>query len=179
MRVLRVSVLSLGLAALVAAPLTLANAEEIQADVYLATNEGQGAKVGKAVFADKEGGVEIDVDFQGLPPGLRGFHVHEIPDCSPTSKDGQVIPAGAAGGHFDPHKTGKHLGPGGGGHLGDLPALTVGDDGKAQIKLELKGVKAADFKDRSLMIHAGGDNYSDEPAMLGGGGARIACGILR
>jgi len=28
------------------------------------------------------------------------------------------------------------------------------------------------------MIHAGGDNYSDSPAPLGGGGARIACGVL-
>jgi Cu-Zn family superoxide dismutase len=29
------------------------------------------------------------------------------------------------------------------------------------------------------MIHAGGDNYSDEPASLGGGSARIACGIIK
>jgi Cu-Zn family superoxide dismutase len=28
------------------------------------------------------------------------------------------------------------------------------------------------------MIHEGGDNYSDEPAPLGGGGARIACGVI-
>jgi len=28
------------------------------------------------------------------------------------------------------------------------------------------------------MIHAGGDNYSDEPAKLGGGGARMACGVV-
>jgi len=29
----------------------------------------------------------------------------------------------------------------------------------------------ADVKGRSIMIHAGGDNYSDQPAPLGGGGA--------
>ena len=28
------------------------------------------------------------------------------------------------------------------------------------------------------MIHAGGDNYSDEPQPLGGGGGRIACGVI-
>jgi len=28
---------------------------------------------------------------------------------------------------------------------------------------------------RALMIHAGGDNYADEPEPLGGGGAR--CGL--
>jgi superoxide dismutase, Cu-Zn family len=27
------------------------------------------------------------------------------------------------------------------------------------------------------MIHAGGDNYADTPKALGGGGARIACGV--
>jgi Copper/zinc superoxide dismutase (SODC) len=36
-----------------------------------------------------------------------------------------------------------------------------------------------DVKGRSVMIHAGGDNYSDQPAPLGGGGARIACGVAR
>jgi superoxide dismutase, Cu-Zn family len=30
----------------------------------------------------------------------------------------------------------------------------------------------------SIMIHSGGDNYSDQPAPLGGGGARIACGVV-
>jgi Cu-Zn family superoxide dismutase len=28
------------------------------------------------------------------------------------------------------------------------------------------------------MVHAGGDNHSDHPAMLGGGGARMACGVV-
>ena len=28
------------------------------------------------------------------------------------------------------------------------------------------------------MIHVGGDNYSDMPLPLGGGGARIACGVI-
>ena len=32
---------------------------------------------------------------------------------------------------------------------------------------------------KALMIHAGGDNYSDEPKPLGGGGARVACGVIR
>jgi Cu-Zn family superoxide dismutase len=29
------------------------------------------------------------------------------------------------------------------------------------------------------MIHGGGDNYADAPALLGGGGARVACGIVK
>jgi Cu-Zn family superoxide dismutase len=34
------------------------------------------------------------------------------------------------------------------------------------------------IRGKALMIHAGGDNYSDRPAPLGGGGARIACGVI-
>jgi Cu-Zn family superoxide dismutase len=34
------------------------------------------------------------------------------------------------------------------------------------------------IRGRSIMIHAGGDDYSDAPAPLGGGGARIACGAI-
>ena len=29
------------------------------------------------------------------------------------------------------------------------------------------------------MIHDGGDNYADDPKPLGGGGGRIACGVIR
>jgi Cu-Zn family superoxide dismutase len=29
------------------------------------------------------------------------------------------------------------------------------------------------------MIHSGGDNYSDVPEKLGGGGGRIACGVIK
>jgi superoxide dismutase, Cu-Zn family len=29
------------------------------------------------------------------------------------------------------------------------------------------------------MVHAGGDNFSDQPEPLGGGGGRIACGIIK
>jgi Cu-Zn family superoxide dismutase len=179
MNMLRVTVLNLGFAALAATLPVLAHAGEASVDMHLASKEGEGDKIGRVIFTDNEGGVDVMVDLHGLTPGLHGFHVHENPDCSPTSKDGQVVPAGAAGGHFDPHKTGKHLGPGGGGHLGDLPALAVGDDGKVKTTLHLNGVKAEDFKNRSLMIHVGGDNYADQPAPLGGGGARFACGVFR
>ncbi len=35
-----------------------------------------------------------------------------------------------------------------------------------------------ELKGRSLMIRAGGDNYSDLPEKGGGRGARIACGVM-
>ncbi len=83
------------------------------------------------------------------------------------------------GAHYDPDATKAHKGPEGGGHKGDLPKLVVSDKGEAKEKLEVKGVKLADFQGHALMIHAGGDNYSDAPKPLGGGGERIACGVAK
>jgi len=157
----------------------LVRAETTKAEVFLATEKGPGASVGTVTFTDTPAGLEIKTDLKGLPPGKHGFHVHEKADCGAVEKDGKGMPAMAAGGHYDPEKTGKHLGPDNGGHLGDLPVLTVADDGTAKETLTVKKAKASDFKGRSLMIHAGGDNYSDEPAPLGGGGTRIACGIIK
>jgi Cu-Zn family superoxide dismutase len=86
----------------------------------------------------------------------------------------------AAGGHFDPADTGKHLGPNGDGHKGDMPVLIIDTSGKATKPIIIvPHLTLADAKGHSIMIHAGGDNYSDQPEPLGGGGARIACGIVK
>lgn len=85
----------------------------------------------------------------------------------------------AAGGHFDPGHAGKHLGPAGAGHKGDLPALSVADDGKATKVVVAPNLKLADIAGHAIVIHAGGDNYLDDPKPLGGGGARIACGVVK
>ena len=87
-------------------------------------------------------------------------------------------PGLAAGGHYDPANTGKHLGPYAQGHLGDLPALYVDADGTATTPVLAPRLKLEDLAGRSIMIHAGGDNYSDSPKSLGGGGARVACGTI-
>ena len=55
----------------------------------------------------------------------------------------------------------------------------VSDKGDAKDKIEVKGLTLADFRGKSLMIHEGGDNYSDTPKPLGGGGTRIACGVVK
>jgi Cu-Zn family superoxide dismutase len=93
-------------------------------------------------------------------------------------KDDQMAAAITAGGHLDPAKTGKHEGPMGHGHSGDLPALNVGADGKATQPVTAPHLKVADLHGHALMIHAGADNYSDQPKPLGGGGARVACGVV-
>jgi Cu-Zn family superoxide dismutase len=55
----------------------------------------------------------------------------------------------------------------------------VGADGAAGTAVTAPRLtKLAEVKGKALMIHAGGDNYADKPAPLGGGGARIACGVI-
>ena len=89
-----------------------------------------------------------------------------------------MVPALAAGGHLDPKETNRHREPWGDGHLGDLPPLYMTTDGTAVNPVHGPRLKLADVRNRSLMIHAGGDNHSDDPLPLGGGGARVACGVI-
>lgn len=140
--------------------------------------KGIGEAIGDVTLVQTAKGVQFKPDLHGLPPGEHGFHVHEQPDCRPGEKDGKTGAALAAGGHYDPSKTGKHLGPKGKGHLGDLPKLVVGDDGRATQAVIAPRIKLKDVANRALMIHAGGDNFADQPQALGGGGARIACGVI-
>jgi len=165
--------LSSACAAAVAAP------AETQVTMNMVSEKGAGAAVGEVVVSETRYGVVFTPKLSGLPAGLHGFHVHETGDCGTNEKDGKKVAAGAAGGHLDPAGTKKHGTPWGDGHLGDLPALYVDKDGKAANPVLAPRLKLADVKGKALMIHAGGDNYSDQPAALGGGGGRIACGVIK
>jgi len=134
--------------------------------------------IGTITASNSGYGLMLRPALKGLPPGLHGFHVHENPSCEAAPKDGVVTAGQAAGGHFDPAKTGRHDGPYGAGHLGDLPAIYVDSEGKAETVVLAPRLKLADLAGHSLMIHAGGDNHADHPAPLGGGGARMACGVV-
>lgn len=141
--------------------------------------QGGGALRGEVVITEGAYGLVIQPDLKGLPAGIHGFHFHENPSCAPMQKDGQWVAALAAGGHFDPEKTGTHAGPFGQGHLGDLPALYVDAEGRANYPVLAPRLKSlAQIKGRALMLHAGGDNHQDHPAPLGGGGARLVCGVV-
>ncbi len=157
-----------------------ADAAQAFANLYLTTPDGRGAAVGSAIFSDGGAGAHIRLSLHGLPPGEHGFHVHAKGSCDPTMKDGMPVLAGAAGGHYDPNLSGKHEGPAGMGHVGDLPVITVGADGAASGTLDAPRIRdVSSLRGHTLMIHAGGDNYSDTPAPLGGGGPRMACGLIQ
>lgn len=141
-------------------------------------DQGAGKIIGIVKLSDSDKGLVIDPDLGELTPGQHGLHIHQNPSCDVGVKDGKKVAGLAAGGHYDPNNAGSHQGPQGKGHLGDLPALEVKEDGSATRSLVAPRLKLAQLHGRSLMIHEGGDNYSDNPKPLGGGGARVACGII-
>ncbi|EMK3757711.1 MULTISPECIES: superoxide dismutase [Cu-Zn] SodC [unclassified Providencia] len=168
---------------LLAALFTAGTAYAAQSTVVLkeATPTGDGKAIGEVVITETEYGLLFTPKLAGLQAGVHGFHVHENPSCEPADKDGKSVPALKAGGHLDPVKTGVHKGPyDNSGHLGDLPGLVADSQGNANYAVlapRLKSLK--DVQERALMVHVGGDNYSDNPEALGGGGARMACGVIK
>jgi len=151
----------------------------LHAQMMLATAGGPGAPVGDVTIISSVDGARFIVDLHGLPPGDHGFHVHVNGSCAPGPVNGAAAPAGAAGAHFDPDHNDAHMGPMGFGHKGDLTYLTVKADGTDRETLVAPHIRDTfALKGRTLVIHAGGDNYADDPKPLGGGGGRIACGVI-
>lgn len=155
-----------------------AAAQEAEVTMRKTAQISLGAEIGTVHLADSEHGLLLTPNLSGLEPGIHGFHVHENGSCMSAEKDGKMVPGLAAGGHFDPGATESHEGPYQHGHFGDLPALFVTEDGMATTPVLAPRLTLADVRGRALMIHGGGDTYSDAPKVLGGGGPRVACGVV-
>ena len=152
---------------------------DTKVQISMVDAKGVTSSIGQVSITESKYGLVFSPSLKGLPPGLHGFHLHQNPSCDPKEKDGKMVPALAAGGHYDPSDTRRHDTPWGDGHLGDLPALFVDAEGNANQPVLAPRLKEADLEGRSLMVHVGGDNHSDHPATLGGGGARLACGVIK
>ena len=130
-----------------------------------------GKPIGMILAKQSNYGLLLIPNLSNLQPGVHGFHVHALASCDQKGM--------GAGDHLDPRNTNKHQGPyNDQGHLGDLPVLYVDAQGKATIPVLAPRLDLADVQGHTLMIHSGGDNYSDEPEVLGGGAARMACGVI-
>lgn len=167
------------LALMAALSIGSAHAASKEVEINLVSAEGAPQPIGMVKIEETQYGLLFTPQLKSLPPGIHGFHVHQNGSCASAMKDGKPSAAEAAGGHFDPAKTGKHLGPYGNGHLGDLPAIYVSADGTATYPVLAPRIKKlSEIDGHALMVHAGGDNHADMPAPLGGGGARMACGVI-
>jgi Cu-Zn family superoxide dismutase len=114
-------------------------------------------------------------DLEGLEPGLHGFHIHEVGDCSAPD-------ASSAGGHFNPDNTphGTPENPPAQRHVGDLGNLEADAEGKAHYErvdqmLPLRGPNS--IVGKSVIVHAQADDLSSQPS--GSAGPRLACGVIQ
>ena len=154
----------------------VAVAQQISVDINRISDSGVGQKIGTAQVSESKGGVSFKLAITSLPSGQRGFHIHEKGDCGPAMKDGKMTAGVAAGEHYDPDAKKSHKGPKGSGHKGDLPVLNGTAKGINQT-VTAPRLKLSDVQGRAIVIHEGGDNYTDKPEN-GGGKGRVACGII-
>lgn len=152
--------------------------KSMKVTLHTVNDKGTGESIGTVKIKQNEHGLVFKPSLEGLTPGPHGFHIHENPSCQPSGENDSVTPGGAAGSHYDPKGSNEHGTPWGEGHLGDLPVLQVSEDGSATSPVLVPRLEFKHLKGRSLMIHAHGDNYSDDPKPLGGGGPRVACGVF-
>jgi Cu-Zn family superoxide dismutase len=123
--------------------------------------------------------VQVTLEASGLAPGLHGVHLHAVGKCEPDF--------GAAGGHFDPGPA-SNTDPDANHpfHMGDLPNLSVGADGKGRfvaattrVTLSAGPLSVFDADGTSIIVHANPDQgVTGEPKSGVSGGPRIACGVL-
>ena len=153
------------------------NAGSLEIDIHSISKDGIGESIGTVLASDSGNGLVITPSLNGLSEGEHGFHLHAGTSCQAALNDDNVSVAGlAAKGHWDPDNTNTHSGPFGDGHRGDLSRLIVNADGSTTTEVVAPRLRTADLLGRALIVHSGGDTYSDIPP-LGGGGARIACGV--
>ena len=168
---------TVGAAALLAAAVSMpANSAEM-ANTQL--KDASGKAVGDVDLMQTPAGVLIKLQIKGLTPGEHAFHVHAVGKCE--------APFTSAGGHYDP-------GPAGNPdpdanhpyHMGDLPNLTVGADGKGQLDATTTRVTISDgpltlldADGSAIIIHGNPDQGITGESKSGvSGGPRVACGVI-
>jgi len=132
-----------------------------------------GADAGRATVTDVSGGMRVTLDARALPPGTHGAHLHTTGACDAPAFT-------TAGPHWNPtarqHGTANPQGP----HMGDMPNLIVGTDGRGTVGVTLPGASVAALLDAdggAIVVHAGADDLMTDPS--GNSGGRIACGVFQ
>lgn len=135
----------------------------------------EGEPIGGATLTQEGDEVVISFDVRDLPPGERGFHFHEVGDCTPPDHQ-------SAGSHFNP--SGVEHGREGpsGGHAGDMQNVTAASDGTVRETVRTNRVtlrpnqphSLLDANGSTLILHENRDDHTPDAVT----GARIACGVI-
>ena len=129
---------------------------------------------GEILFWQTRRGVLVLAQVSGLPPQGCGtcdqpvfaMHIHAGGSCTGTQED----PFSDTDGHFNPGGC-EHP-----AHAGDLPPL-FSNNGLAWNAVLTNRFTVRAVLGRTVIIHAGRDDFTTQPA--GNAGAKIACGVIR
>jgi Cu-Zn family superoxide dismutase len=142
---------------------------------------GEGQIIGEVRAGDSPEGAVFQIVARDLPAGVHGMHIHDVGLCEGPAFE-------SAGPHWNPEDKEHGLQNPQGPHRGDLPNITVGEDGafKGTVMVEnsnLRGSRLYGFANQiiddngaALVIHAQPDDYTSQPS--GSAGDRIACAVL-
>ena len=138
--------------------------------------DAQGRSVGEARLQQTPHGVLVKLDLRNATPGVHALHIHEVGRCdAPTFE--------SAGEHFAPSGRQHGFLDARGPHAGDLPNLEVPTTRQLSVEHLVSNVTLEegtrslfDADGSSIVIHAGKDDYTSDPA--GNSGDRIACGRI-
>ena len=144
--------------------------EPREAVALLQTAEGEVA--GRATATALGETVTISLTVENLPPGEHGVHVHMTGACEGPKFE-------SAGGHWNPADQTHGLEDPPGQHAGDMPNLTVAEDGNGTLDYQLAGGTFSALLDAdgsAFVVHAMPDDQTTDPS--GNSGDRIACGVF-
>lgn len=159
------------------------NGGESEAEVKPAENisravltSADGTPHGEVIIGEGDGGLIVQINAEGLAPGPRGVHIHEVGKCEgPDFK--------SAGGHWNPTENEHGFNNPNGAHMGDFFNLEIGEDGKGSVEARIEGASLKDGTNAlmdadgaAFVIHAGPDDLKTDPS--GESGGRIACGVF-
>ena len=131
-----------------------------------------GKNIGTATLLPAGDGMRLALQVSGLPAGDHGVHIHAVGKCEGPKFE-------SAGAHWNPRDKLHGLENPQGPHAGDMPNLTVGEDGAGIVNATLPGTNVEALFDEdgaAVVVHAKKDDQRTDPS--GDSGDRIACGVL-
>ena len=133
--------------------------------------DASGADRGTATVTPTDMGMRITVMASGMTPGPKGLHIHAVGKC-------EAPKFMTAGSHWNPDMKQHGRDNPMGAHIGDLPNIDIGADGRGTATIDVMSSPATLMagEGKSVIIHAAADDYRTDPT--GNSGDRIACGVF-
>lgn len=152
--------------------LPIENGAEEAETATVSLQKTDGTPAGSAIATVTPEGLSVAVSVTGITAGDHGVHVHMTGKCEGPKFE-------SAGSHWNPTNAKHGLENPDGAHAGDMPNLTVANDGTGTLTFVLKSGTMAQLLDAdgsAFVVHAGPDDQKTDPS--GNSGDRVACGVF-